>query len=426
MSVFRRPGAASRLALAIALSSAAALTVAAPAQAAKKQEQPAEPKAQLSKPFAVAYKPYFDAVKAQADITVFKDSLPAIQAAAQTPDDKYTAGQATYNIGLKLKDVAMQRQGVAMMIESGSALIGGERGNLLYGSAELAYNSKDWAAARAAATQAAAAGYSGGTDWLIANAYFNEGQAAAGVDVLDKAIAKKVAANQPVPEDWLKHGFARAYDANLNAPASKFALLSAQYYPTRTNWANAIAVQRNVGGFDGQELLDLLRLAELTGALQTERDYVDYISAADARRLPGETQRIIKAGIAAGKLKSNDVFVSEANSVSAARVAADTADLPKLASDARSANATVATLNAAGDAFLSYQKPAEAEEFYKLALTKPGVDSGRVLTRLGIAQVDQGKFADAQATFAKVEGSRQPIAQLWSLYAAQGGKAPAQ
>ena len=59
---------------------------------------------------------------------------------------------------------------------------------------------------------------------------------------------------------------------------------------------------------------------------------------------------------------------------------------------------------AAGDAFLSYQKPAEAEEFYTLALAKPGVDTPRVLTRLGIAQADQGKSAEAQATFAKVEG----------------------
>ena len=72
------------------------------------------------------------------------------------------------------------------------------------------------------------------------------------------------------------------------------------------------------------------------------------------------------------------------------------------------------------------QKPVDAEQFYTLALAKPGVDTGRVLTRLGIAQADQGKYAEAQATFAKVQGPRQPIAQLWALYAAQGGKAPTQ
>ena len=121
-------------------------------------------------------------------------------------------------------------------------------------------------------------------------------------------------------------------------------------------------------------------------------------------------------------LKSSDVFVSEANTISAGRVQADTADLPKLAKDARAPGATVATLMAAGDAFLSYQKPADAEEFYTLALAKPGVDTPRVLTRLGIAQVDQGKTAEAQATFAKVEGARQAIARLWAVYALQAGK----
>ena len=116
------------------------------------------------------------------------------------------------------------------------------------------------------------------------------------------------------------------------------------------------------------------------------------------------------------------MFVSEANTISAARVQADTADLPKLAKDARSPGATVATLMAAGDAFLSYQKPAEAEEFYALALAKPGVDTPRVLTRLGIAQADQGKTAEAQASFAKVEGARQAIARLWGIYAGQAGQ----
>ena len=425
MTFFRKPSAVSRFALAIALSTGAALTLAAPAQAAKKQEQPAGPKTEFSKPFQLAYKPFYDVIKAKGDITTLKANLPALQAAATTADDKFTAGQTMYNVGLASKDIALQREGVALMLASNSVLIN-DRGSLLYGSAELAYNAKDYAAARTFAQQAIQVGFTGETDWLLANAFFNDNQAAAGLDVLDKAIAKKVAAGQTVPEDWVKYGFSKAYNAKLDAQAGKFALMYAQLYPTRASWTNAISVQRNIGGFDGQELLDVLRLAERTGTLQTERDYVDYISAVDARRLPGETQRVIKAGLAAGKLQANDVFVSEANKISAGRVAADTADLPKLASDAKAASASVATLMAAGDTFLSYQKPADAEQFYTLALAKPGVDTARVLTRLGIAQAEQGKYAEAQATLAKVTGPRQPIAQLWALYAAQGGKAPAQ
>ena len=73
---------------------------------------------------------------------------------------------------------------------------------------------------------------------------------------------------------------------------------------------------------------------------------------------------------------------------------------------------------AAGDLYLNFEQAAKAEEMYELALTRSGVDTGRALTRLGIAQVDQGQFAAAQATFAKVQGVRAPIAELWGLYAA--------
>ncbi|MFM5923143.1 MAG: hypothetical protein ACKOPG_03010, partial [Novosphingobium sp.] len=96
---------------------------------------------------------------------------------------------------------------------------------------------------------------------------------------------------------------------------------------------------------------------------------------------------------------------------------ADKASLPGLERDARAANGTAATAMAAGDAFLSYDDAAKAEAMYQIALAKPGIDAPRALTRLGIAQTDLGKYADAQATFAKVTGIRVPIAQMWSAYA---------
>ncbi|TCJ39225.1 hypothetical protein [Parafrankia sp. BMG5.11] len=420
MFVFARSG-ASRLVLAVALASGAAVTLAAPAQAAKKQEAPAAPKVNYSKAFVGAYQPFSAKVNAGGDLAPLKAELAALHAAAQTPDDKFAAGQVTYNLGAKLKDMALQRQGVAMMIGSGSAQGAADRSKHLAAAAQLAYQDKDWTAARTFGEQAIAAGYTEG-EQLIAETYFAQDQNAAGIDYLDKAIAKKVAAGQTVPDTWLKRGLAMAYEAKLAPQAAKFAAMYAQYYPSQTSWGDAIAIQRNFNNYEGQELLDLLRLAQRTNALRTERDYVDYIEAVDARRLPGETQRIIEAGVAANLLKPNDVYVAEARTVAAGRLNADLADLPKLARDARLPSATGATLSAAGDAFLSYQKPAEAEEFYKLALSKPGVDTARILTRLGIAQLDQGKTAEAEANFAKVEGARQAIARLWSLYASQGAK----
>ncbi len=419
MPTFR--AAPSRLAFAVALATSAAVgltATATPAVAAKKEKKEEPAKANYSKEFIAAYQPMSKVLKEEGDIAGLSAQVPTLVAAATTPDDKLAAGQIIVNIGVKANNTELQRQGLDMMLDSGKmAAVDLPKNTFI--AAQLAYNAKDYAAARARAEQAVAAGYTGDAELLIAESYFAQDQAPAGIQALDKAIAKKVAAGQEVPENWLKRGLAQSYQAKLDPETIKYAGLYAQYYPSKASWGDAIAVQRNLSNYEGQDLLDLMRLAQRTDSMRYERDYADYITAADPRRLPGETQRIIDAGIAAGLLKANDPFVSEARSIAAGRVKADQSDLSGLENDARKPNAPVATLMAAGDAFLSYQQPAKAEEFYKLALAKPGVETPRVLTRLGIAQLDQRKFAEADANFRKVQGARQAIAQLWQIYAKQ-------
>jgi hypothetical protein len=178
-------------------------------------------------------------------------------------------------------------------------------------------------------------------------------------------------------------------------------------------------VLRDVARYQAQESLDLMRLMNRTGSYSESRDYVDHIQVADARRFPGEVVKVIEAGTASGKLPASDPFVAEARTIATGRIAADRASLPALDRDAHAPTATLATISAAADTFLSYGDAAKAENLYNLALTKPGGDAARLQTRLGIAQVDKGDYAGAQATFAKVTGPRQPLAQLWGIYAAQ-------
>ena len=90
-------------------------------------------------------------------------------------------------------------------------------------------------------------------------------------------------------------------------------------------------------------------------------------------------------------------------------------------SASRQSGATLATVMATGDTLLGLGRPADAETFYTKALSMPSADTAMVSTRLGIAQFDQGKFAEAEATFEKVEGPRAPIANLWAIYATQQG-----
>ena len=70
------------------------------------------------------------------------------------------------------------------------------------------------------------------------------------------------------------------------------------------------------------------------------------------------------------------------------------------------------------DAYLNYGDAAKAEELYTAALAKGATDKDRVYTRLGIAQVDQGKWAAAKDSFSKVAGTRNNLAKLWLIYVA--------
>ncbi len=335
-------------------------------------------------------------------------------AAATTPDDKYLAGGLMLNLGNLAIDKQSQRQGVRMQIDSGKLPAADlPKYNAIYG--QLSMELKDYAAARPALQAALDGGYTqGDVAILLADAYIKDGQQAAGLKVLQDAAAKSGAAT---PSDWLRYGIAVSYKAKLANEASWFSNNLVTNYPTTENWSLAIAVVRDLRGYSGQDQIDLLRLMERTKSFMEERDYVEYIQAADPRRLPGEALKIINAGLAAGKLNGADQFVSDAKAQASGRIAADKASLPGMDKDARAANSTAATAQAAGDAYLSYDDAAKAEEMYKLALGKPGVDANRVQLRLGIVQADQGKWADAIASFDKVTDTRAPIAQLWAAYA---------
>lgn len=402
---------------------AVALEAPAHAQKGDKEEQS---KADYSKGFIEVYQPLGKRLEAEEDPMALKGAIPSLTAAVQTADDKFVAGQTIYTIGFRSEDLALQRQGLDMMIESGRVPADQESRNL-FAAGQLAFKAEDWAVARQRFEQAIAAGYEDpNAQGLLAESYFAEDNYAAGLDTLKQAIAARQQAGQPIDESWIRRGFAIAYNNQLAEQATEFSTLYVKHYPSSDVWGDAIAVQRSFYSYDDQGILDLMRLGERTNSLRSERDYIDYISAADARRLPAEVARIVDAGLAANMLNGSDVLVSEAKSTAQAQTAPARADLTELESDARASGATALVAAAAGDMYLNFEDLAKAEEMYQLALTRPDVDTGRVLTRLGIAQVDQGKFAEAKATFDKVEGARAPIADLWALYAeaqASGGSA---
>lgn len=456
-----------RTALGLALAmGVAAGGVSAPAMAKEKEKKAEAPKITLSKGFMPAYqatKTALDAAAKRPDVVAGREAATAAEnayrsaqgkaardaarakydaaiaalgtvvaaenqavenafTAATTPDDKFVAGQLGLTLGQLSLDKKMQRRGLQSMVDSGK-VAAADAAKFNYYIGGLAFDSRDYAGARAAFQAAIAGGYTeGGIDGLLADSYFNDNQVAEGLKVLNAAIAKRGAA---APEDWIRKGIVVSYKAKLAPEAVAFSNKLVEGYPNKENWALAIAVIRDMSQFQNQEQLDLMRLMDRTASWSEARDYFEYIQAADPRRLPAEALKVIDLGIASGKLQASDVSVSDARNIASGRIAADKASLVGLERDARAASGSAATAMAGGDAFLSYGDAAKAEALYQIALSKPGVDAPRVLTRLGIAQTDLGKTAEAQATFAKVTGLRAPIAALWSAYA-KSKAAPAQ
>lgn len=343
--------------------------------------------------------------------------IDALVAAATGPGDKNAAGGLIVSLGQLAEDSNLLKRGLSLMIESGVAQ---NTPQLQFFLGQTNFTLKDYAGAQIALQAAIAGGYrENDVEATLAQAYITGGKPAEGLAVLRKAIESKQAAGTVAPESWYRVGTGSAYKAKQLDQAAFFSVGLVRAYPTKDNWALAVSVLRDVARYQAQESLDMMRLMNRTGSYSETRDYIDHIQVADARRFPGEVLKVIEMGTASGKLPASDPFVAEARTMATGRVAADRASLPALERDARAPAATPATVSAAADTFLSYGDAAKAAELYTLALAKPGGDMPRLQTRLGIAQVDKGDYAGAQASFAKVTGPRQPLAELWGIYAAQ-------
>lgn len=427
---------ASRFAIAAALMSVGALGVtslATPAEAQRlkqrekdkereqgQDERQEQGSSEYSRGFQNAFAPIDEALRGEnPDYAALKAQADAARSEITNDADRFFFGSTYYNLGVNLEDLAVQREGMSMMLDSGKV----PEANVpqyTFVAGQLAYNTEDYAAARQYMERAVELGYEvESAREYITSSYAREGNASAGLSSIAQQINEQVAAGETPSENLIKQGLTIAYNNDYYEDATNFSLMLVDYYPSKTTWADAVAIQRNYGEYSDAELLDLLRLARAADAMREARDYTDYIAAANFRRLPAEVSAVAQEGLSAGLLQSGDAFVSEAVNESRQFASGLRDDLGSLESDARASRGDASDAIAAADAYLNFNEAAQAAELYELALTRPGVDQGLALTRLGIAQIKTGDFAAAQETLAKVNGNREPIAKLWSAYAAQ-------
>ena len=422
----RRRKAGSALAMALALTGGAAAVTAAvssPALAQRngREQQPQPQQQTLSADFQKVYQPVADATNTTGDLAAAKAGIPALLAGVKTPYDRFHAGNILVQLGSKSSDKSLQKQGLELMLASGQASPA-DAGLFRYFLGGLALDAKDYAGARRELEASLAAGFQGDAakkqdPWgLIAESYFEEGQTAQGLDYLKGAIAQRTAAGQPVTESWLLRGLKVAYDARLADKATEWSALLVANSPSEQNWMQALQVVNALNNPDRQAELDLLRLMALTNSLKDPKDVAKYIEAADPRIMSNEVARVLDNAVQAGLFTRSDTYYTQVKGVIDPRMQADRAEAPNLAATARKAGSPGTEGLAAGDVFMSLGSYAEAEEMYKLAIERGGIDRDRALTRLGIAQVHQNKLAEARTTFGQVSGNRTAIARMWTAY----------
>lgn len=356
--------------------------------------------------------------------------IAAAEKDAQSADDQYILGSMLLNNGLGLNDEAAQRAGLEKMLASGKVNAADAAKFHLY-VGQFALKAKDFDKAIEHFNHTIAANYGGAEPYVtLAESHFGKaftnvagnqltpaGKAIAlqGLPHLKKAVELQTAAGQAVPGSWYSRGFRVAALAG-SPDLPQWTAQALKLDPNPENWRIALRSYQDAHReMTREENLDLLRLMAATGALKDAYSYGEYVDAAMKGGLIGEAKAVIDRGRAAGTLSPTQL--ADQYQIANTGIAKDKASLPAAAADAaKAANGRTAAVTA--NAYMAYGDYAKAAELYRLAMTKGGVDTDEVNTRLGISLANSGNIAGAKAAFAAVTkpGNRKTIADFWALW----------
>ena len=395
----------------------ALMPVASGAQAQAPAAQPAAPKLDLSKPFRTAIAPSQEALAAK-DYAAANAAVAAARPLAKNTDERYILDRVALDIAIAQGDKAAQNQAMTAVLASGGAPA---REQAIFNAslAADAYNAKDFAAASRYAQAAKAAGSTDpNLDLINAQVLAGQENYPAAIQSFQALIAADKAAGRTPPESYYNRVAQYAYKAGDKAVLNTALADWVRAYPSSKTWHDVVLTSLAAGDFAGDQeaQLDHYRLLRAANALTSADDWRSYVELASYANLNGEVVSVVDAGTAAGTLNAADV--QEAYSRAKSKVQADRASLVGEAK-AAPAKAQAKPVTAVADALAGYGDYAAAIPLYQAALTKSGVDANLVNTRLGIAQLMEGDRAAAKATFDKVTGSRQALANYWSLWADQ-------
>jgi len=349
------------------------------------------------------------------DAAVYPGALAAAQAAAKSADEKYLVARMQFDHARRTSNAAEQTQAVEAMIASGSATPT-ELFSFHGSVAEAAYKANDFAKAEAAFAEMARL-QPNNADVLsnLAIVRNRMGKGGDSVQALNQAIAAKLAAGQPVPEEYHKRAFAAAYNAKNFPLANKANHSWLSAYPTSQNWREAMRNFRALVPLDDSAELDRFRLMRAAGALPDARTYTDFAEFLGSKNLAAEAKAVLEEGAAKNVLNRSDTSYTRLMSQVSGRAASERSTLAGSEAKANSASHGRIALNTA-DAYYGYGEYAKAAALYRTALSKGQVDANLVNTRLGMSLAMAGDKAGATTAFNAVTGPRAELARYWLLW----------
>ena len=424
---------------AVALSMAAVATMpatqafAAKEKKADKAAAPAAPKRVYSKEFIKAYPVAADLLNKTKDYAAAKAAFPAVVAAIMNEDDRYEAGILGINIGVQTKDVALQEQGIDLLLAS-TTTPPNFKSEYTFRKGAIAYDAKNFASAEKLMVDAYNLGHrANNIEFLISNAQSQQNRDVEAMTWLQKAIDTDTAAGK-LNKSYLIRAATISAKAKNYAGAANWYKQLLKIENNADYWHDALAFFDRSLTLNPEESLDLLRLMRVTNGLRFQQEYAGYLDSLSyiGVRYPAEAVSVIDEGYAKGVISKSNVVFSEKYKEANARLAEDTATLPGTIAPAKaSAKGMLASLTA--DSFFSHKNYKTAKELYEIAiqkgpvLDKDGKDqTDRTRFRLAMSKTMLGDYAGAKADFALITGAnRKAVAEYWNMYIDQMTAAPA-
>ena len=406
----------SHFSMAVALATAGTLAVTAlpqDAQAAKKKKEKGS-ELEISK----EVRPKVAAIQAAMATETPESAKPLVEALlAETlaPDDRFVAGQLAIQLGGTLKDTVLQEKGIIASLDSGKT--GAEQlPTFNFFAGNFAYGAERWADAAKYFQAAYDLGYrANNVEPLLAETFFKRNMYAEGLAKWDEILNNANASSTKAPEAWYRLARDRALaskDKNLYAVwATKWATA----YPSGDSWGDAVAANRTTSQGDSVQNLEVLRFMKASDSLKTTRDYKEYAEEAQRKNLFGEIVAVLEEGKQKGIISAGNPLLVEVLQPAQREVSTDRASLPAQPSGVRGSGSSSVMMNFA-DVWLGYKDYDKAVAFYEAGLTKPGADMNRGYMGIGTAHAYAGDYDQAKQAFAKVSGTRAPLASMWQTW----------